>query len=437
MISVKNTYLHFGHIKHEAEWDNNPPFYYYCLWVWASVFNVSELSVRFLSTLFFSLGVGALFLLVKRNLNFITAFSVCLFLSLSYFFTFYSHEARAYTLVFMLSVISSVVFFNFLNKPDFLRLALLSLINFLLIYTHYVSGLVVFGQYIFVLLFQRKQLVKILIFQTFIVGLLVYLRFTAKQYQNIFGFNKKGDFWLQTVTLTDLKEAINQMFFSWPLFLFLLGVALLLVYFNRQQVTVNSKRFLYYCLLIGVASFLILYITGIFKAVFLPRYIIFTIPFILILLVFPLSTIGPRSGTILCLLVLIVPLFSFSLHPLKGQPYNVAVNAIRPFHSKSSCVLINTSDNVDLFLYYFDKNAFENREKKDSLLDVNRIFGVDDTNKIDELGIRRYKTVFLVQSFNKKVNNNDYIQLYLKHNYEAYFYTNQLYGTDFSVYTKK
>ena len=62
MISVKDTQLDFGHIKHESEWDNNPPFYYYCLWVWHSIIPVSEFSSRFLSVLFVSFSIGLLYL---------------------------------------------------------------------------------------------------------------------------------------------------------------------------------------------------------------------------------------------------------------------------------------------------------------------------------------------------------------------------------------
>src|SRR4051812_43267626 len=64
-ISVKTSLLHFGHIKHVSEWDNNPPFYYYCLWIWTKVFGISEFSVRSLSVLFLSLSASFLFSFLK------------------------------------------------------------------------------------------------------------------------------------------------------------------------------------------------------------------------------------------------------------------------------------------------------------------------------------------------------------------------------------
>ena len=66
IISVKDTLIDFGHIKHESEWDSNPPFYYYCLWIWEKIFGLSELGIRSFSVTFNSLTIVTLGFYLKK-----------------------------------------------------------------------------------------------------------------------------------------------------------------------------------------------------------------------------------------------------------------------------------------------------------------------------------------------------------------------------------
>ena len=143
IVSVESASLDFGHIKHVSEWDNNPPFYYYCLSVWIKLFNDSEFCVRLLSVIFSSLSAGVIFLLANKFFNKITAIVVSFLYLSSNFLYFYSHEARAYTLISLLVLVSSYLFLNFRENNSWKHLIFLGIINFLITYTHYIAGLVV------------------------------------------------------------------------------------------------------------------------------------------------------------------------------------------------------------------------------------------------------------------------------------------------------
>ena len=67
MISVKDTLLDFGHIKHESEWDTNPPFYYYCIWCWQKIAGLSEFGIRSFSALFNALTLVILSYYLKKE----------------------------------------------------------------------------------------------------------------------------------------------------------------------------------------------------------------------------------------------------------------------------------------------------------------------------------------------------------------------------------
>ncbi|MCW3077955.1 MAG: rane protein-like protein [Bacteroidetes bacterium] len=436
MISVKNTQLEFGHIKHEAEWDNNPPFYYYCLWIWVRIVNLTEFNVRFLSLLFISVGIGLYFVLVRKNLNLTTALISSGILTFSNFLTFYAHEARVYALIFLLAIVSTILFFNFLEKPDILNLFFLALINFIIIYSHYIAALIIIGQYVFIILYERKYLKKIFLYHSLIMLAFVLMRFTTKQVTNIFNFNNKGDFWLKPAKFNDLLNSISEMYFSPLIFLIILILSFALLFYYSKSISTIHKRFVCYSFIIGFISFVLLFSIGTFKAVFLSRYLIFTIPFVICFLVFATSLIDFRFP-IPAIFLLIISLIGMNIKPLKGQDYRMVAKIIEQKYDLQSCILINTTDNVDLFNYYFNYTDFLNHLKKDSLLKTNRIFGVNDTLQIAENGITQFNTVYLVQSFNKKVNNKDYIQEYLKDKYQGHFYTNKFNGTEFSVFKRK
>ena len=130
IISVQSASLDFGHIKHVSEWDKNPPFYYYCLSVWIKIFNDSEYCVRLLSVIFSSVSAGILFLFANKHFNKVTAIIVSVLYLSSNILFFYSHEARAYSLVVLLTLLSSHIFLAIKEKTSIRNIIILGLINF-------------------------------------------------------------------------------------------------------------------------------------------------------------------------------------------------------------------------------------------------------------------------------------------------------------------
>ena len=146
IISVQSASLDFGHIKHVSEWDKNPPFYYYCLSVWIKLINDSEYTVRLLSVIFSSLAAGFVFILANKWINKTTAIiSSFLFLSSDVLY-YYSHEARAYSLILLLSLISTYFYFKLKESYSYKLIIALGVVNFLMIYTHYISGIIIVFQ---------------------------------------------------------------------------------------------------------------------------------------------------------------------------------------------------------------------------------------------------------------------------------------------------
>ena len=96
----------FGRIWHFTSLDVHPPFYYFCLKVWSMIFGASDFSIRALSVAFGLATLIALYFLIKRLYNSKAALLSVFFVAFSPLFIKYSQEARMYTLVALLAIVS-------------------------------------------------------------------------------------------------------------------------------------------------------------------------------------------------------------------------------------------------------------------------------------------------------------------------------------------
>ncbi len=432
MISIKDTQLDFGHIKHEAEWDNNPPFYYYCLWIWHSIIPISEFTSRFLSVLFVAFAIGLFYLFARKHFDNKTAVASTVLLTLSNFILFYSQETRAYSLVLLLAVISTGQFFKYLKDPKLFNLILLSFVNFLIIYTHYLAGLIVFVQYLIILFFHRKKYVSFFTIQSLIIVGLIALRFTKKQFLNILNFNKKDDFWLETSGFKDLISGLSDLFFN---SITAVVFMIVLLFFTFRYFTKNvedADRVKLYCLILGFFSIFFLFIIGSFKPMFLPRYLIFSVPFATLLFVHQLFSFK-KIGMVMIGLVIGFETYSINLVKSGPSDYRSLALVVKGNKKKDDVVIINTRDNLGLFLYYsYDK--FLNYKAFDSICSVNNILAVSDTMALSNISPQKDSRIFLIQSFHNIKNNDNPTEKYFISRNKKVFSTKFYKGIEFTIF---
>ncbi len=433
MVSVKNTLLDFGHIKHEAEWDNNPPFYYYCLWVWHQLLPISEFNTRLLSVLFISLAIGFVYLFAEKYFDAKTALFSAALLSLSNFLIVYAQEARTYSLIVLLSVLSTLQFFKYLNKTSWVNLALLSLINFLIVYSHYLACLVIIVQYLIVILYYKKSIKAVFFLQTGLILLLIWLRFTDKQFAHILSFNETKDFWLQPAHFNDLVSAFTGLFFNaFTAVVFgLLAFVFVYNYFVKKEQDPMKAEL--YCFLVGFASILGLFFVGVYKSVFLSRYLIFCIPFATLLVVHQLTKL--KAVGISCLVILIAwQACSLRLIKPSLMDYKSVAAIIRKYKQEKDVVIINKSDNLRLFEYYYNKQDLLRYKNIDSLCNAQHIFAFNDLNSLKDLYFDKNTRLFLVQSFHKTAGNQNSFRDHLNTTAKPLYHTEFYDGVELSVF---
>jgi mannosyltransferase len=229
----------------EAVKDNNPPLYHILLHYWITLFGSSEFSTRFLSVIF---GFGALLMIYKvgsllfdKEVGIVGSF----ILALSVFHIYYSQEARMYSLLSLLTLLSMYFFIKLLKDPRPTVAAAYILSSSLLMYTHVYGLFIVLAENIYVatLLLSSASGYK-LTFGRWIVSQVIVLAMFApwltaliKQIRRV-----QSGFWIPAPSLHSTIE----IFYSYSnnsslLYLFLILCLLSALVWQKTEGNINWK----------------------------------------------------------------------------------------------------------------------------------------------------------------------------------------------------
>ena len=133
---------------------NNPPLYELFLHFWINLFGISKFSVRLPSLIFSCVSVWFLYRLAFSFFNKKVAIIVGLLFVFSNYETLFAHEARVYSLLCMLSIISMFYYLKIISEinPKKKHLILLLIVSVMLTYAHFFGFILIFIQVLFVLL---------------------------------------------------------------------------------------------------------------------------------------------------------------------------------------------------------------------------------------------------------------------------------------------
>jgi mannosyltransferase len=140
--------------------DIQPPLYYYLLWLWVRLAGTSEYALRFPSVFFGVLTLPLLWVTARRLLGMRAAWLAALLLALSPLHVYYAQEARMYTLLTFLGLLSSYLLLRLLNNPSvnlqspYLWSYVLTIVAAL--YTHYFAFFLLAAHVLYVL-YKRGQ----------------------------------------------------------------------------------------------------------------------------------------------------------------------------------------------------------------------------------------------------------------------------------------
>ena len=139
----------------------NPPAYPFLIKTWIAFFGSGETALRFPSMIFSLLGVPILFLFGKKLFSVRAGLIAALLLAVSPYSINYAQEARMYSLLGLLCLVSFYAFYRFIRDDSRFFLAVCLLANTASIYVSYSGGLIILAEsFILISSFFKWRLLK-------------------------------------------------------------------------------------------------------------------------------------------------------------------------------------------------------------------------------------------------------------------------------------
>jgi len=218
------TWIWFGRVG-----DFHPPLFYFLTHFWMQISH-AELILRLLPLFFGLLTIPAIYLVAARLFSKKIALYAALFVAINPYLIFYSQEMRSYSLMLFLSLLA----INYLIRKQWFWL---TVVNSLLLYTHYSSFLFILAQIFYIIFYYHNNIHKYTFY--LFVSIISYLPWLPQFiYQLKSGTNIDAYLpgWRGLLTLPFIK-AIPLIFFKFtagridlqPNYIYLIYIAFVLV----------------------------------------------------------------------------------------------------------------------------------------------------------------------------------------------------------------
>ncbi|MFH1504508.1 MAG: glycosyltransferase family 39 protein [Candidatus Omnitrophota bacterium] len=266
----------------------NAPLYWIFLHFWVKLFSISEFSLRFPSVMFSFFSVILVYVLGKALFNRKTGFIAGIFMGLSPFHIWYAQEARDYSMVLFLGLLSSWLFYKAMRE-DKLRLWIYFILASIAgLYTNYFYIFLFLSQCLYLIFIRRARLrfKEIVCFLTIIFGFCFYLsRFLDKFYYIWRGFWIPEPQWKSLlITLENFITGYNgfpALYFVGNLIAGTLFLSVLSAIYKKKELRKNFLFCLFLFFIPIAAAFLF---SKIFFSIYLDRGFIIFSPYFYIIL---------------------------------------------------------------------------------------------------------------------------------------------------------
>ena len=300
--------------------DFNPPFYYALLHGWINIFGASEVAIRSMSLVFFAVSIFVFLMLLIDVLKIPErkAWIYVLLYGLNPFMLYYGIEGRMYSLFALLSLSS---YYLLMTR----RWKWYAVCVFLGMYTHYFFMFVLGTQVLYVVLYERSTLFRLLKTLTLpVVAFLPWLYYILPTMTT-----KTNDFWTEPLSFSESINTLGILFTGYEmvwqfynkhiLYVSVAIVAILVYFFMRK---VRKDNVLSLLLMWAFGAYFSIAIISFVKPIFVPRYLIFAVPGFLALLAYIMEHVNPRAKMIIAAVLLIMTLhysYKSSLYKHKGD----------------------------------------------------------------------------------------------------------------------
>ena len=209
--SVKTASLNYSAGTAALKADVHPPLYFQMLHLWIRLFGTGERAVRSLSALFYMLSVLAVYGMGRELYGTKTALLCAAIYLTSPLAILAAQFARMYSLLSLLSLLSTWLYLQFSIKPSGsrLRFALYIAVNVLGTFTHIAFFFLLFGQIVFHFIFYRRMRMRNFVL-AIVLSLVPYLFLWAPILWHQIANSGEGVAWVKKPGFSMLADLLLQ-----------------------------------------------------------------------------------------------------------------------------------------------------------------------------------------------------------------------------------
>lgn len=321
--SISTSTLNFYQLFWSLRYNVHPPVFFLLLYYYLKLNpNFTLFYVRLFNVIPNILSLILLFFLCKRFFNNEVAIITSILFSLSNYFVFYSQELRMYSLVCLLSVISSFSLLNVVENPKkIIWLFVYTLSNLMGIFTHYHYSIFLFSHTFFItyIVMRRGWLPFYMwIFSNLIVTLFFIFRLKLFLFQISWTV-------LNWVPKPHFRDLFSVIFYIYPFgdiyydkpkiilsLIVFLPLSINLLYWiwskSKKDFNLTYRIALFYQIIIAFIPIITLFLISIIlKPSFINRYLIFSLPPLFVLMAISISHFKKLYLKLLFILLILIP----------------------------------------------------------------------------------------------------------------------------------
>lgn len=334
-VSLYQSGTTFSHLVTQVKEDIHVPLYPLMLFGWLQIFNDSAVSIRMLSVLFGAFSVTLLYAIGRKLFDEKSAFIASIMLALSPIAIFYSQEARVYSLLVFLVLLSTFFLLNYLQGKKYYSWFLM-FTNTLIFYTHIYGALFILMQSLYVIHCKKFTLRWFISQVSAVILFLPWLTILLKQLLIV----QRNLGWINLLNGFVLGEYLIYFMGSFIVF----GICIAAWVLHPKV-----DRFL---LLFSLPLFIVI-VMGFFIPIFHERYILYTLPFLYLFFATKLTKI-PVVFTYIVIIALLAVSFHQGMTLQKDDWKSIAADILE----FNRTVLVHPYYQQEVLSYYVDKDCF-------------------------------------------------------------------------------
>jgi mannosyltransferase len=366
--------------------NQNPPLYTLLVAGWASLFGVSEVSLRLPSLLASAAAAALLVLLVWRRLGGEAAIYAALLLAASEPQLYYAREARSYAVLGLLCVASFLVYLELLERPTWPRAMALGLLNAAAMYTHFAIGFAFVAQAAYALLDLRRGARAVAFYAlSQLLALAIFLPWVDALRANA---PEAGQFWLAPPGLPALRSVVFDLAGGrWAIALSLLVVACAgwTLLSRGRRIPAARARTLAVLAAWAIAPVALGFLVSQWTPVFLLRYQLYAgLGWIALVAALAASLPLPRAlraGAVAAIALAAASHLDWGR--VRGADWRSASELAVGAASSDAAIVVAPSYACLPFAYYADPEAFADAERTLERLASRRVFCVEASDAVD------------------------------------------------------